>query len=312
MPVGPNFSSDTWPPKLPAHTRDDLRWPPVSSTHRIMVSAPEFSYAPTSTSSSLRQELNSGAGQDSVPKKTNTVIFGGSLAALATPPLTADWGSDGSSQDDMGSDADSEASSGTASASGSNGKALRHPLLCPPAKPQHDFRRLLDARPSHEIKAPAPKLSSVTPASRRPPVGPRLATPRSLDKCSGPALAGVPRLNTAYLTPHTHKIGSGNVTVLPSLSLLVDLREGERRKGRKGHEVLVISSNGEDIKVYGAPHLSTPCCLVEPVAQHDVNDLPASYRKQYETAAKVVSGLKERIPKVCNRFATLSYATLML
>lgn len=131
-----------------------------------------------------------------------------------------------------------------------------------------------------------------------PPTESQLATPRSLDKCAGPAPTSVPRLNTAYLVPYTHKIGSGNVTVLPSLSLLVDLREGERRKGWKGNEVLVISPDGTDVKVYSAPHLSTPCCLVEPVAQYGVDDLPAVYRKQYATAMKVVNGLKERIPKV--------------
>ena len=52
-------------------------------------------------------------------------------------------------------------------------------------------------------------------------------------------------LNTSYLAPKTHKLTNGSVTVLPSKSLLVDLREGERRKGRKGDEVLVISPDGQ-------------------------------------------------------------------
>lgn len=266
-----------------------------------MVSPPESTYASTPTFSSLRQELRSGAGQGPVLEKTKAAPLHGSRAALATPPLTADWGSDGSSHDDMGSDADSEASSDTLSGSGLDGKrkTLRHPLLCPPAKAQHDLRRLLDARPSHGVQVSAPKPSSAKPNPDKLPVGPQLATPRSIDKYAGPAPTSVPRLNTAYLVPHTHKIGSGNVTVLPSLSLLVDLREGERRKGRKGNEVLVISPDGTDVKVYSAPHLSTPCCLVEPVAQYTADDLPAVYRKQYATAVKVANGLKERIPKVC-------------
>jgi hypothetical protein len=58
---------------------------------------------------------------------------------------------------------------------------------------------------------------------------------------------GVTPLNTRHLAPRTHKLTSGSITVLPSKSLLVDLREGERRKGKKGDEVLVISADGHRV-----------------------------------------------------------------
>ena len=62
-------------------------------------------------------------------------------------------------------------------------------------------------------------------------------------------------LNTSHLTPQTHKVSNGSLTVLPSRSLLVDFREGERRKGRKGHEVMLISPDG--LSVSGLPAVPT-------------------------------------------------------
>ncbi|GJF00693.1 kinase-like protein [Phanerochaete sordida] len=105
-------------------------------------------------------------------------------------------------------------------------------------------------------------------------------------------------VNTSYLVPRTQKLANGSVTVLPSRSLLVDFREGERRKGRKGDEVLVVGPDGLSIKIYAAPHLSTPCCLAEPTVEHRLGSLPRTYRKQYADAAKVVNKLKQRIPRL--------------
>lgn len=52
------------------------------------------------------------------------------------------------------------------------------------------------------------------------------------------------------------------------------------------------------IRVYSAPHLSTPCCLAEPVATYALDGLPEAYRKAYEDAKRLVNQLKQRIPKV--------------
>lgn len=52
------------------------------------------------------------------------------------------------------------------------------------------------------------------------------------------------------------------------------------------------------VEIYSAPHLSTPCCLVEPIAIYSPNDLPVPYRKQYDDASQIVEQLKQRIPKV--------------
>ena len=55
-------------------------------------------------------------------------------------------------------------------------------------------------------------------------------------------------LSTSLLPPKTHKLAGGQLAILPSRSVLVDFREGERRTGRKGDEVMVVSPNGDQVK----------------------------------------------------------------
>ncbi|KAH9841603.1 uncharacterized protein C8Q71DRAFT_339837 [Rhodofomes roseus] len=114
-----------------------------------------------------------------------------------------------------------------------------------------------------------------------------------------PTLVSAPEaISTAYLSPQTHKVAHGQLVVLPSRSLLVDFREGERRRGKKGNEVLLISPDGSTIQVYSAPHLSTPCCLAEPLATYVLSGLPEAYRKAYDDANRLVNQLKQRVPKL--------------
>ncbi|KAH9855106.1 kinase-like domain-containing protein [Lenzites betulinus] len=120
----------------------------------------------------------------------------------------------------------------------------------------------------------------------------------------------IPALNTHRLKPQTHKVSRGQLVVLPSRSLLVDFREGERRKGGRGKEVLVISADGLTIQAYSAPHLSTPCCLAEPSATFALPSLPQSFMSQYRDAARLVDQLKSRIPKLVHH-ADEAKCTLM-
>jgi hypothetical protein len=67
---------------------------------------------------------------------------------------------------------------------------------------------------------------------------------------------GMPRpkpFTTSFLAPQTHKVSRGQLVVLPSRTLLVDFREGERRQGRQGVEVLIISPDGEEVRI--VPHV---------------------------------------------------------
>ena len=57
-------------------------------------------------------------------------------------------------------------------------------------------------------------------------------------------------LSTSLLAPKTHKLAGGQLAILPSRSVLVDFREGERRKGRKGEEVMVVSPNGDQVSLF--------------------------------------------------------------
>ncbi|KAG5638163.1 hypothetical protein H0H81_001459 [Sphagnurus paluster] len=90
----------------------------------------------------------------------------------------------------------------------------------------------------------------------------------------------------------------GQVTILPSHSLLVDFRESQRRKGLKGDQVFVVDPDGAKISVYSAPHLSSPCCLIEPLQQFSLQDLPQAYWKQYNDAARLVDQIKQRTPRI--------------
>ncbi|KAK0504054.1 hypothetical protein EDD18DRAFT_485081 [Armillaria luteobubalina] len=103
---------------------------------------------------------------------------------------------------------------------------------------------------------------------------------------------------TSVLNQRSHKTVHGQVTILPSRSLLVDFREGERRRGRAGDEVLIISPEGTKIKVFSAPHLSTPCCLAEPIAEFSIDQLPNKYWKQYNDAGQLIDRIKQRSPKL--------------
>lgn len=104
--------------------------------------------------------------------------------------------------------------------------------------------------------------------------------------------------NTSLLNPKTHKSANGQITILPSRSLLIDFRENERRRGMKGDDVLLVDSTGTMIKIYKAPHLSVPCCLVEPAAEYTIHTLPSMYWKQYNDAGRHVQQIKQRTPKL--------------
>jgi hypothetical protein len=55
--------------------------------------------------------------------------------------------------------------------------------------------------------------------------------------------------SSILLPPRNHKTLHGQVTVLPSHSLLVDFRESERKRGKKGDEVLVIDPAGIQVRI---------------------------------------------------------------
>ena len=54
-------------------------------------------------------------------------------------------------------------------------------------------------------------------------------------------------LQVTPLLPQTYKIAHGQVVILPSRNLLVDLREGDRRSGGRGDRVLCVSPDGQEV-----------------------------------------------------------------
>ena len=67
---------------------------------------------------------------------------------------------------------------------------------------------------------------------------------------SGPS--SIARFSARRLKPQTHKVSRGQLVVLPSKALLVDFREGERRKGREGKQVLMVNSDGDVVMNFGS------------------------------------------------------------
>lgn len=74
-----------------------------------------------------------------------------------------------------------------------------------------------------------------------------------------------PSFNTRRLKPQTHKVSRGQLVVLPSRSLLVDFREGERRKGGRGKEVLVVSADGATVRalIYHRVARTLTICIID-------------------------------------------------
>ena len=123
------------------------------------------------------------------------------------------------------------------------------------------FGRAAPSDPIHRIKSVLDVVvpeSHSTPAASKPSVASR-RVPSSPPSPSGPAFnnppqettgIGMPRpnlFNASFLSPQTHKVARGQLVVLPSRTLLVDFREGERRQGRQGIEVLTISPDGGEV-----------------------------------------------------------------
>ncbi|KAH8824945.1 hypothetical protein DL96DRAFT_1500410 [Flagelloscypha sp. PMI_526] len=193
--------------------------------------------------------------------------------------------------------------------------------LSPPANPEVERRTVSQPAPrknegSRFLVSSLNKRPCFRPASlnsRRP-----LTLDQSLKRCPPPPPAKLNEknntnpilpiapvnsqltaLHTRMLKPTTHKSASGCITILPhTLALLVDFREAERRRGGTGREVIVISSDGLHIEVYDAPHLSTPCCLLEPTTKYLLVDLPHDYHRWYRDATRLVDQIRERTPRL--------------
>lgn len=57
-------------------------------------------------------------------------------------------------------------------------------------------------------------------------------------------------LQVAPLLPQTHKTAHGQLVILPSRYLMVDLREGDRRAGGRGDRIICVSPEGQEVSGY--------------------------------------------------------------
>ncbi|KAL1689133.1 hypothetical protein GGG16DRAFT_58466 [Schizophyllum commune] len=169
-----------------------------------------------------------------------------------------------------------------------------------------DRPTLVEVKPAQPVTAFAPQAHSAAPkftSSSHRAAPSRCVQPTAPSRHPQPITEPLPigtvrptPFSTHLMAPKSHKALHGQVTVLPSRSLLIDFREAERRRRGKGTAVLVVSADGGRIMVYSAPHLSAPCCLTEPLAEYALDALPSAYWKSYNDAAALVEKIRQRTP----------------
>lgn len=121
-----------------------------------------------------------------------------------------------------------------------------------PSEPTHRTRKVIDSLVPESHSTPA-AIKSKTVTRQIPSSQIHLSPPEPICHpfedlpSTGTDMSPPKPFNTALLPPQTHRVTRGQLVVLPSRMLLVDFREGERRQGRRGIEVLTISPDGEEV-----------------------------------------------------------------
>lgn len=267
-----NFLSDTW---QPPHSNS------IEPSVRRIVSAPSSQATSSSSFRTLkREDPKFLASRQRYPSGSQTEYLG-----TSTPTLTADSGSFATvSEHALDDFEEADTTVTTADLVPESLRLDTHPLLlAPKARHQlvpsfqrdvnenHDSGNSSDEDASCAVPPRGPKSSrsgvsgaghsrvsvdlDKPPSLRLPQAQPSSANclrrtassivPLASERRNAVATGTPSPLNTAYLSPQTQKLLKGQVIILPSKSLLVDLREGERRQGGRGTEVLVISADGQ-------------------------------------------------------------------
>ncbi|KAG9056752.1 hypothetical protein FS842_009706 [Serendipita sp. 407] len=104
------------------------------------------------------------------------------------------------------------------------------------------------------------------------------------------------RLCAGPLPPQALRTPHGTIIIQRNGKVVVDLREGERARGRKGEKVLAISSDGEKVEVYYEPHMGVPCLLKEATLITTPQDLPQDCKSMYLFATKYIDIVKRKSP----------------
>lgn len=117
-------------------------------------------------------------------------------------------------------------------------------------------------------------------------------------------------LNAGALPPQVFRTPHGMIMIQPSKAIIVDLREGERMKGRDGGVVLVVQPDGNKVDVYSAPRLSVPCVLQKPISTWEVGKLPSQLGKPYEYAVKYLQAVKKKTPMVTLNLSTSKFVMM--
>ncbi|KAG8803824.1 hypothetical protein FRC16_002681 [Serendipita sp. 398] len=120
---------------------------------------------------------------------------------------------------------------------------------------------------------------------------------QQLSTCPNPnTIQDTRRLCAGPLPPQALRTPHGTIMIQRNGKVVVDLREGERARGRKGEKVLAISSDGENVEVYYEPHMGVPCLLKEATLITTPQDLPQDCKSMYLFATKYIDIVKRKSP----------------
>ncbi|KAL0958860.1 hypothetical protein HGRIS_014178 [Hohenbuehelia grisea] len=104
-------------------------------------------------------------------------------------------------------------------------------------------------------------------------------------------------MDISLLNSQVHKTVQGQITITPSRSILIDFREGERRRGGIGvDKVMSVDPLSSQIKLLSASTLGSQSTLKSPEEEYSLELLPSVYWKLYNEAALVIEQIKQRTP----------------
>jgi hypothetical protein len=188
------------------------------------------------------------------------------------------------------------------------------------SKPTHPYREIhvhrgLGIDPVRKRPQPEDHDASVPskPVGIRRPLRPRQISSNDEEPAHGADISAVTnltslpigttrprRMTTSPLKPQTHRVSHGKLSIRANHDLLIDFREGERRRGKRGDSVLVMSADGSTVCVYhdlpekGVESLK----LGVPSTQCAPEDLSRKYWKTWNDAEKLVEHIKQRTSRV--------------
>ncbi|CAG7846283.1 SubName: Full=Uncharacterized protein {ECO:0000313/EMBL:CCA68458.1} [Serendipita indica DSM 11827] len=143
------------------------------------------------------------------------------------------------------------------------------------------------------------------------PLEPRsMVSPFKITDTSSATYNKYPLVIAGSLPPQTLTLSHGTIDLLRSGEIIIDFRERERLKGRKGGIVLLVNPDGLTVTLFRASQPTTPPLLKEPISTFLVKDIPTECRSVYTFAARYLDMVKRRTPMLTVSSGQLRYSLM--